>query len=60
MDNIRMDLGEVRSGDVDWTGLAQDSNRWRVLVTLVLNLLETIKCPNNWGLSSSAQLQRVS
>jgi hypothetical protein len=32
MNNIRMDLGEVGWGDVDWIGLAQDSNRWRALV----------------------------
>jgi hypothetical protein len=38
VDNIRMDLGEVRWGDVDWTGLAQDRNRWRALVNSVLNL----------------------
>jgi hypothetical protein len=38
VDNIRMDLGEVGWGDVDWTGLAQDRNRWRALVNLVLNL----------------------
>jgi hypothetical protein len=37
-DNIRMDLGEVGWGDVDWTGLAQDRNRWRALVNSVLNL----------------------
>jgi hypothetical protein len=36
--NIRMDLGEVGLGDVDWIGLAQDRNRWRALVKLVLNL----------------------
>jgi hypothetical protein len=27
MDNIRMDLGEMGWGDVDWIGLAQDRNR---------------------------------
>jgi hypothetical protein len=27
VDNIRMDLGEVGWGDVDWIGLAQDRNR---------------------------------
>jgi hypothetical protein len=27
VDNIRMDLGEVEWGDVDWIGLAQDRNR---------------------------------
>jgi hypothetical protein len=38
LDNIRMDLGEVGLGDVDWIGLAQDRNRWRALVNSVLNL----------------------
>jgi hypothetical protein len=28
VDNIRMDLGEVRWDGVDWIGLAQDRNRW--------------------------------
>jgi hypothetical protein len=37
--NIRMELGEVEWGDVDWTGLAKDRNRWSALVNLVLNLL---------------------
>jgi hypothetical protein len=27
VDNIRMDLGEVEWGDVDWIGLAQDGKR---------------------------------
>jgi hypothetical protein len=27
VDNIRMDLGEVGWGGVDWIGLAQDRNR---------------------------------
>jgi hypothetical protein len=38
VDNIRMDLGEVGRGDVDWIGLAKDRNRWRALVNSVLNL----------------------
>jgi hypothetical protein len=38
VDNIRMDLGEVRWGDVDWIGLSQDRNTWRALVNSVLNL----------------------
>jgi hypothetical protein len=38
VDNIRMDLGEVGWGDVDWIGLTQDRNRWRALVSSVLNL----------------------
>jgi hypothetical protein len=38
VDNIRMNLGEVAWGDVDWTGLAKDRNRWRAVVNSVLNL----------------------
>jgi hypothetical protein len=38
VDNIRMNLGKVGWGDVDWIGLAQDSNRWRARVNSVLNL----------------------
>jgi hypothetical protein len=38
VDNIRMDLGEVEWGDVGWTGLVKDRNRWRALVNSVLNL----------------------
>jgi hypothetical protein len=38
VDNIRMDLGEVGWGDVDWIGVAKDRNRWRALVNSVLNL----------------------
>jgi hypothetical protein len=38
VDNIRMDLGEVGWGDVDWIGLAQDRNRRRTHVDSVLNL----------------------
>jgi hypothetical protein len=32
VDNIRIDLGEVGWGDVDWIGVAQDRNRWRAVV----------------------------
>jgi hypothetical protein len=38
VDNIRMDLGEVGWGNVDWIGLAKDRNRRRALVNSVLNL----------------------
>jgi hypothetical protein len=38
VDNIRMDLGEVGRGDVDWIGLAKDRNSWRALVNSTLNL----------------------
>jgi hypothetical protein len=38
VDNIRMDLGQVGRGDVDWIVLAQDRNRCRALVNSVMNL----------------------
>ena len=38
VDNIRMDLQEVGWGYVNWIGLAQDRDRWRKLVSAVMNL----------------------
>ena len=38
VDNIRMDLEDVGSGCMDWTGLAQDRDSWRMLVSAVMNL----------------------
>ena len=38
VDNIRIDLQEVGCGYMDWIGLAQDRDRWRTLVSAVLNL----------------------
>jgi hypothetical protein len=36
-DNIKMDLQEVGGGCGDWMDLAQDRDRWRVLVSAVMN-----------------------
>jgi len=38
VDNIRMDLQEVGCGYMDWIVLAQDRDRWRTLVSAVMNL----------------------
>ena len=38
VDNIMMDLQEVGCGYVDWIGLAQNRDRWRTLVSAVMNL----------------------
>ena len=37
-DNIKIDLQEVRGGCGDWMELAQDRDRWRALVSTVMNL----------------------
>jgi len=38
VDNIRTDLQEVGCGYMDWIGLAQERDRWRTLVIVVMNL----------------------
>ena len=44
-DNIKMDLQEVGGGCGDWMELAQDRDRWRALVSTVMNL----RVPKNAG-----------
>ena len=37
-DNIKMDFQEVGGGSGDWMELAEDRDRWRALVSTVMNL----------------------
>jgi hypothetical protein len=37
-DNIKMDLGEIGLGGVNWIDLAQDRDTWRALVNAAINL----------------------
>jgi hypothetical protein len=37
-DGIRIDIREIGLGDVDWIQLAQDMDRWRAVVSKVMNL----------------------
>jgi len=38
VDNIRMNLQVLGCGYMDWIGLVQDRDRWRTLVSAVMNL----------------------
>ena len=46
-DNIKMELQEVGGACGDWIELAQDRDRWRALVSTVMNLW----VPKMWGIS---------
>jgi hypothetical protein len=37
-DNIRMDLSVIEWGGMDWIYLAQDRDKWRALVNMIMNL----------------------
>ena len=45
--NIKMDPQKVGGGCEDWMELAQDRDRWRALVSTVMNL----RVPKTWGIS---------
>ena len=49
-DNIKMDLQEVRGGCADWMELVQDKDRWRALVSTVMNF----RVPKMRGISRLA------
>ena len=38
---IKMDLHELESGSMDWIDLAQDRDRWRAPVNVVMNIWVT-------------------
>jgi hypothetical protein len=38
VDNIKMGLREIEWGGMGWIDLAQDRDRWRALVNMVMNL----------------------
>jgi len=46
-DNIKMDLQEVGGSCEDWMEFAQDRDRWRALVSTVMNL----RVSKMWGIS---------
>ena len=44
-DNFKMDLREMGCGGMDWIDVAQDRDRWRALMNVVMNL----RVPYNVG-----------
>ena len=44
-DNIKIDIQEMGCGGIVWIDLAQDRDRWRALMTAVMNL----RVPQNAG-----------
>jgi hypothetical protein len=38
VDNIKMDLREIRWDGMDWIDLAQERDQWRALVNAAMNL----------------------
>jgi hypothetical protein len=38
VDNIKMDLREIRCDGVDWIDMTQDRDHWRALMNTLLNL----------------------
>jgi hypothetical protein len=38
VDNMKMDLREIKWDGVNWIDLAQDRDQWRALVNTVMNL----------------------
>ena len=46
-DNVKMDLQEVGGGCGDWIELAVDRDRWRALVSTMMNF----RVPKMWGIS---------
>jgi hypothetical protein len=57
LDNIRMDLGEIGWGGVDWIRLAQDRVRWTAVVNVVVNILH--KMLGNYRVDTQLVASRV-
>jgi hypothetical protein len=56
-DGIRMDLREIGLGGVDWIRLSQDRDRWRTVVSAVMNL--RVLAPRGWLVSVDVMLSHI-
>jgi hypothetical protein len=49
VNNINMDLGEIGWGGIDWIGLSQERDKWKVLVNVgSIKCWETVEWLHNW------------
>jgi hypothetical protein len=66
VDNIKLDLVEIKFGGVSWICLPQDRHKWMAFINVVMNLRIPENPGKQWsgctsgGLSNSAELHRVS
>jgi hypothetical protein len=44
VDNIKMDLREIKWVSMEWIDLAENMDQWKALVNTVMNLRVDIKC----------------
>jgi hypothetical protein len=64
VDNVKMDLREMRWDGVDWIDMAQDRDQWRALVNTILNLRVSLNAGKflsgctSGGSSRRAQLRK--
>jgi hypothetical protein len=52
VENIKMDLQEIRWEGVDWIHLAQDRDWWHTVVDMAMNLQIPYKVGNSESLSN--------
>jgi hypothetical protein len=56
-DGVRMDFREIGLGDVDWIRLAQGRDRWRAVVSAVMNF--RVLASRSWLVSYLVSLKSV-
>jgi hypothetical protein len=56
-DGIKMDLREIGLGGVEWIHLAQDRDRWWVVVNVVMNIC--VLAPQSWLVSTLNTIRGV-
>jgi hypothetical protein len=58
IDNIKTNRGEIEFGNVNWTDLAQDMDKWKALLNAVINL-KVYKMLGNYPVASKPVASRI-